>query len=181
MKDNEVGRIAIKLIFAIILIIIFFTGGTLVVKKLWKDNNEKDIKTDLLYIQSKCKIIYDKHIINKEEPLIGEKINQYIENEKINEIINESDKEWYKLKQEDLNKIGEGHLKEEDGYIVNYETEEIIYATGIKKKDKIVYKLSEIISEEKETEENEEESIIEEENNEEGETETIENIDNNEE
>ena len=179
MKDNEVGITAIKLIFIMILIIIIILSGIVLAKKLWSETTQKDIKTDLLYMQAKCKVIYDKHIINEEEALIGEKIEEYKENEEINEIIT-SDGEWYKLNQENLNSIGAYYLNAEDGYIVNYETEEIIYTIGIEENGKIFYKLSDIlepkIEEKNEEEQNEEmenpetEEIVEEQKTEENST-----------
>ena len=181
MKNNEIGIVAIKLILTIILIIAIIFGGTILVKKLLSENNEKDIKTDLLYIQAKCKVIYDKHIINSEEQLIGEKITEYPENETIDEIIKSTESEWYKLKQEDLESIGEGHLKEEEGYIVNYETEEVIYVSGISHDEEVVYKLSDILKEKEQGQEsnevttNEEQEDNEEENNQEQIEENIEN------
>lgn len=152
MKNNEIGMAVIKLIFMMILIIIIILSATVLGKKLWKESNTKDLKTDLLYIQAKCKVIYDKHILNEEEKLIGEKISEYSENEEINNII--SNGEWYKLNQENLKEIGAEHLKEKDGYIVNYETEEVIYASGIKEGENTFYKLSDIIKTKKESEEN---------------------------
>ena len=145
MKNNEIGVAAIKLLFTIILILAIIFGATALVKKLWNENNEKDIITDLLYIQAKCKVIYDKHLINNEEPLIGEKITEYTENETIDEIIKAEEKDWYRLKQDDLEKMGEGYLKEEDGYLINYETEEVVYMNGINNEEQTFYKLSDIL------------------------------------
>ena len=165
MKDNEVGITAIKLIFIMILIIIIILSGIVLAKRLWSETTQKDIKTDLLYMQAKCKVIYDKHIINEEEALIGEKIEEYKENEEINEIIT-SDGEWYKLNQENLNSIGAYYLNEEDGYIVNYETEEIIYTIGIEENGKVFYKLSDILEPKKEENNEEEQNEVNDENTE---------------
>lgn len=177
MKNNELGISAIKLIFTMIIIIAVIVGGIILVKKFLNENTKKDIETDLLYIQAKCKVIYDKHIINEEEQLIGEKIEEYIENEEINNILKETDKEWYKLNQDDLDRIGAGYLKEENGYIINYDTDEIIYAAGIEKNDHIFYKLSDILNEEENTIEQEETNAnyeIVDENNEEADTSVLE-------
>lgn len=153
MKNNEVGRSLIKLIFIIVILSLIVIGGIILAKRVWKKSNEKDIKTDLLYIQAKCKVIYDKHIVNGEESLIGEKIEEYSENEKVNEFIKNSEEEWYKLKQSDLEQIGLGYLKEENGYLINYKTEEVIYGTGVEEKNGVFYKLSDILRGYIETEE----------------------------
>lgn len=144
---REYGITTIKLILIIVIIISIFGGGFFLLKKLWKANNIKNLKTDLLYIQAKGKVIKDKHILNENDELMGEKIEEYPDNEDVNEIIAENDK-WYKLDQEDLEQIGKGDLKSEDGYIINYDTDDVIYAKGIKEGDNIFYKLSDIVKQE---------------------------------
>lgn len=144
---REYGITTIKLILIIVLIIIIFCGGFFLLHKLWKVHNIKNLKTDLLYIQAKGKVIKDKHILNENDELMGEKIEEYPENEEVNKIISESDK-WYELDQKDLEQMGKGNLKSEDGYIINYDTEDVIYAKGIKEGNNTFYKLSDIIKQE---------------------------------
>lgn len=144
MERKEYGITTIKLILTIVVIIIVFCGGFLLLNKLWKTNNIKNLKTDLLYIQAICKFHKDKHILNENDELLGEKISEYNNNEKVNEIISESDS-WYMLSQEDLEEIGKGELNSEDGYIFNYDTEDLIYAKGIKEEENVFYKLSDIV------------------------------------
>ena len=162
MSDGEKGRKIFRLCMIMVLIFILILSGFALLQKLWMINNDKDIRTDLLYIQAKCKVIYDKHIINTEEPLVGEKINEYEENEEIDNIIKESEKDWYILSQDDLNRIGADYIKAENGYIVNYETEEVIYVDGFKNEDRILFKLSDILkaeeTDEEETKQEEEET-----------------------
>ena len=154
MRDGEYGRSAIKLIFTIFILAVVITGIVFVAERLWKDNSVKDIETDLLYIKAKCKVIRDKHIIDENEQLLGENITEYTESEEVNEIVSKTDK-WYKLRQEDLEAIGLGNLKAEDGYLVNYEEEDIIYAKGIERNKQIYYRLSDL--QEAELEEEQEE------------------------
>lgn len=143
MTNKEHGITAIKLIFTIIILAVVIAGIVFIIKRLWQDNSIKDIETDLLYIKAKCKIIHDKNIIDKNEQLLGENITEYTENEEINEIVSQSNK-WYRLSQGDLEAIGIGSLKSEDGYLVNYEENDIIYAKGIEENDQIYYKLSDL-------------------------------------
>lgn len=143
MSNGEKGITAIKLIFTIIILALIISGIIFIIKKVWQDNSVKNIGTDLLYIKAKCKIIHDKNIIDANEKLLGENIKEYVESEEVNEIISQSDK-WYKLRQEDLDAIGVGDLKAEDGYLVNYEAEDIIYAKGILEDEEIYYKLSDL-------------------------------------
>lgn len=143
MTKEERGITAIKLIFTIIVLAVVIAGIVFIVKRLWQDNSIKNIETDLLYIKAKCKIIHDKNIIDKNEQLLGENITEYTENEEINAIVSQSDK-WYRLSQGDLEAIGIGSLKAEDGYLVNYEENDIIYAKGIEENEQIYYKLSDL-------------------------------------
>lgn len=143
MTNEEKGITAIKLIFTIIILAVVIAGIVFIVKRLWQDNSIKDIETDLLYIKAKCKIIHDRNIIDKNEQLLGENITEYTENEEINAIVSQSNK-WYRLSQGDLEAIGIGSLKSEDGYLVNYEENDIIYAKGIEENEQIYYKLSDL-------------------------------------
>lgn len=143
MTNEEYGITAIKLIFTIIILAVVIAGIVFVVKRLWQDTSIINIETDLLYIKAKCKIIHDKNIIDKNEQLLGEIITEYTENEEINEIVSQSDK-WYRLSQEDLETIGIGNLKSEDGYLINYEENDIIYVKGIEENEQIYYKLSDL-------------------------------------
>lgn len=152
MKNEEYGISAIKLIFTVVILALIITGIVFVVQKLWHDNNVNDIETYLLSIQGKCKGIYGKNVVDSNNQLLGEKITEYKENEEINNIISQSDK-WYKLSQQDLETIGEGKLKAEDGILVNYEENDIIYLKGIKKDDNIFYRLSDLNREEQEKQE----------------------------
>ncbi len=170
MTNEEYGITAIKLIFTIIILAVIISGIVFIVKKLWQDTSVKDIGTDLLYIKAKCKIIHDKNIIDKNEKLLGENIKEYNENEKINEIVSQSDK-WYRLSQQDLETIGLGDLKTEDGYLVNYEEEDVIYAKGIQENGQIYYKLSELETQRQEKDKKEEEKQEEDKQEEQQETE----------
>lgn len=164
MKNEEYGRSAIKLIFTVIILAVVITVIIFIVKKLWQDTSVKDIGTDLLYIKAKCKIIYDKNIIDANEQLLGENITEYTENEEIHNIVSQSNK-WYKLSQQDLENLGLSDLKAEDGYLVNYEEQDIIYAKGIEKDKEIYYRLSELekVEEQKENTNTEEEPVVNEE------------------
>lgn len=152
MKNNEYGRSAIKLIFTIVILAVVIAGIIFIAQKLWQNNSVKDIETDLLYIKAKCKIIHDKNIIDANEQLLGEKVTEYTENEEVNSIISQSDK-WYKLTQENLQEIGLEDLEAEDGYFVNYDELDIIYAKGIEHEKEIYYRLSDLEKAEKEAEE----------------------------
>lgn len=156
MRNNENGITFIKFIFMLLILLVVIAGIVFIVNRLWKDTSTKNIETDLLYIQAKCKIIYDKNKIDPNELLLGENITEYPENEKVNEIISGSN-QWYKLSQEDLEAIGLETVKAEDGYMINYEENDVICAKGatIQGYEEIYYRLSDLqkAEEQKEIEE----------------------------
>lgn len=149
MRKNEYGLATIKLIFTIIILIAIISGAVFLVSKQVESNHVTDIKTDLLYIQAMIKGIHDKKVVDANQSLLGEEISEYNENETINEMISGEEK-WYKLSQDDLNQIGIGYLKAEEGFIVNYETEEVIYIKGVQEEEQTYYKLSDMIDDEQE-------------------------------
>ncbi len=151
MRNEEYGITAIKLIFTIIILVAIIVTAGFITKKIWDNNSVKDVKTDLLYIQAKTKVIYDKNIIDENEELLGENITEYPSNDVVNEIVSQSDK-WYKLNKEDLETMELGNLNVEDGYLVNYEEADVIYAKGIEENGIIYYKLSDMTDEEIEEE-----------------------------
>ncbi len=156
MGNGEYGISAIKLVFTIAILAVFITGIVFLVQRLWEDTSVKDVETDLLYIKAKCKVINDKHIIDENQQLLGENIKEYPENEEVNKIVSQSDK-WYKLTQENLEEMGIGVLKAEDGYLINYEEEDIIYAKGIERDKEIYYRLSDLQNVELQEEQEEQE------------------------
>ena len=93
----------------------------------------------MLQIQAKAKLELEKYHLNKENGLKGEKI----ENAEF-EITEEGN--FYKWTKETLEEIGlmQTLIKEDEYYLINYDSEEVIYVT---KNEKI--KLSEIDKEEK--------------------------------
>lgn len=160
MKSNEYGLTAIKLIFTVIILIAVILAVVFIVGELVESSHVTDIKTDLLYIQAKCKGLHDKKVVDANQALLGEEINNFSENDMINNIVSGEDK-WYKLSQNDLEQIGVGYLHAEDGFIVNYETEEVIYAKGVQEKEETYYKLSDMVKEEEqgENQETEQETL----------------------
>lgn len=144
---NEAGISAIKLIFTVIILIAIIVAAVFVVGELLDSSHVTDIKTDLLYIKSKCKGLHDKKVVDSNQTLLGEEINEFQGNDMINQMVSGEDK-WYKLSQDDLNQIGVGYLDAEDGFIVNYDTQEVIYAEGVTEGEETFYKLSDMVKEE---------------------------------
>jgi len=127
----------------VIIIIIIFFGVQFI--KLQIDKNELEtVSTNLLQIQGKARMIFEKYHINNENALVGEKQESILELEQFGI---EEGENYYKWNEEILNEqmLTDIALKEGEYYLVNYETEEVIFSTGYKAKDgTIYYKLSEI-------------------------------------
>ena len=135
---NDNGITIVALIIAILILAIISTVALNVSYDLIDEAQLQNVKTDLLLIQSKCKIKAEQKAIGeiKEEDLYGSK---------------EADGEysgWYLLSQEDLNNMGVKDINAEDKYYVDYEHDDVAYGKGIVNDDKTYYKLSEILADE---------------------------------
>lgn len=147
----------IRLFIIIAIIVAIGAVGLNYALKSLKQKQNDDIRTDLLLIQAKTKVIKGKAEVNSNtEAYVGTKISEYFDND-VKEFlkniqINESQFEkYYILSMQDLEKMGIfGELKntEDNQYIVNYETADVIYIKGIEENGNIKYKISDIITKE---------------------------------
>lgn len=85
-KENGIGMVAVAI--GIIAIIAIITTIVIVIKGIYKDMNEKNIKANMLLIQGKCKVVQDNSIMKKnQEDYVGTKLSEFKdidENEKNN-------------------------------------------------------------------------------------------------
>ena len=134
MRDNK-GITIITLIVTVAILIII-TGVTISVSTTIVDLTKfENVKTDLLLIQSKAKVLADQKAIGEieEEGLYGTK-----------QIGGEYDG-WYLLSQTDLDNMGIKEADASDNYYVDYENEDVAMEIGIEYKGIIYYKLSDIM------------------------------------
>ena len=153
-KDTK-GITLIALVITIVIIIII-TGVSLNIGgQLFSNVNLKTLDTNMLLIQAKVKVISEKNNFDENTPLKGSKVADITNDEDINKlknegVIDESDanyQSYYLWNQDILNEEGLDSIKLKDNekYIVNYKTEEIIYFPGYKHTDdKTYYKLSDL-------------------------------------
>lgn len=153
-KTNGITLIALVITIVILAIIVGVSvnvGG-----KLFNNVNLKTLDTNMLLIQAKVKVISEKNHFDENTPLKGTKVADITNDSDINKlksegVINESEQtyqSYYLWNQDILNEEGLDsiELKNSEKYIVNYETEEIIYIPGYKHTDdKTYYKLSDLI------------------------------------
>lgn len=152
---NQRGMSQITLVISIIIIIVIAVLGFNITKKMLERRNVENYKTNMLLLQGKVKVISKEFVMKKEdeEILEGKKVSENLEREDIKELLqkgiisqeDESFERIYIIENKDLERIGLSNIKLKDGYyIVNYNTDEIIYSKGIEIDQKVYYKLSEI-------------------------------------
>lgn len=146
------GRVYAGIIFIILVIGIIIYGVLKYAKKEVDSEQFETIKTDMLLIEAKTSIVAQKvKIKEKDAKYIGNKIEND-ENEDIKKLeeqgIIELKKEnnYYILDDNNLDELELSVKNQKQGnYIVEYNSNEIIYTSGIKDKDgNILYKLSDI-------------------------------------
>lgn len=153
MKSQKgISHIVLSIIVIIIAFIIF--TGIFFLMKYQKLRLIDNYQTNMLQIQGKVTIIaQEANMQDKDELLIGRKVEDKQEIEKIKSLLEEGviskDEEKFskyyiidgieleEMKLENIN-IGNGF------YIVNYDTGEVIYSDGIEYEGNIYYKLSEL-------------------------------------
>lgn len=113
-----------------------------------KNTKLQNLNTNMLLIQAKAKTIGENAKFNNDETkYIGQKLSEVTSNEKVTNLVNngvvETTGNVYLLTEEDLGKLGLSNVDYEAGYIVNYDTDEVIYVKGFEHEKRVYYKLSE--------------------------------------
>lgn len=138
-KENGISLIEIILVVILILIVILW--GLEYIKNYFNNQQDEDIKATMLAIQTVITSTKNKHIIDEESNiLIGTKLDiennqtEYkISDELKNILINIEDSNLYILSNEELINLGVKNANETstEFYIVEYNSEDIIYSLGI--------------------------------------------------
>ena len=156
LKKNAKGITLVALLITIVVLAILTTITLNFGGHLFNTVKLKTLDTNILLIQAKVKVLSEKSQFDDSTSLIGIKVSELgSSNEKVNALKSkgviqegeESYKDYYLWTQEDLNTEGLDaiQLKSTEAFIVNYETEEIIYYPGYIHTDKnTYYKLSDI-------------------------------------
>ena len=149
MNQNSKGITLVVLVLTIVILMILtsvtvYTGSSII-----KQVSLQNINTDMMLIQAKAKTIVEQAKFNKDNSNYkGTPLINVLDNKKIDKLIDEGIVEnvtkYYLLSKDDLNSMGLEKVDIADGYLVNYETEEIIYVKGFEKDNNTYYKLSDI-------------------------------------
>lgn len=145
---NQNGITIVMLVVTIIVLIIITSMTVYIGSDIIKRVNLQSLNTNMLLLQAKTKTLAEEAKFNNDNArLKGIKVSEISNNEKIKKLIDEfiieDQNKYYLLSQEDLNSMGLEKMKIEDGYLVNYETDEIIYVKGFEANKTTYYKLSE--------------------------------------
>lgn len=150
-KINQKGITLLILVITIVILLILasitiYTGGNIIQKA-----NLQNINTNMMLIQAKTKTIAEQSKFNKDASgYQGTKISEVMGNTQIDSLVAngiiEDKEKYFLLSQDNLNQMGLEKIKIDEGYVVNYETDEIIYVKGFEANNTIYYKLSEMKS-----------------------------------
>lgn len=149
MKQSK-GIALIGLILVVVIILIVVLWGLKYAKGYINNQQKEDTKATMLAIQTVITNVKNKHIVDeKENSLIGVKLDlennetEYKITEDLKNVLSTMENaELYILNKEELNNLGVKNVEVNDTefYIVDYNSEDIVYSLGVEGK----YKLSDM-------------------------------------
>lgn len=149
MYKNQKGITIVTLVITIIVLIIIssvtvYTGSVVI-----EQATLQTINTNMMLIQAKTKTLAEQAKFNNDTSNYkGTVLSSVTVNDKIDKVIDsgaiDDINKFYLLSQSDLESMGLEKIEIDDGYIVNYETEEVIYVRGFERDGSTYYKLSEL-------------------------------------
>ena len=152
IKQNK-GITLVMLVITVVILIILATVSINIGTSMIKKVNVENIRTNMLLIQAQVKTIHEKHHFDEENnPLKGEEVTLTEDDIAKYQVETQSEDgqteyQFYKLSVDDLNSMNLNSIKinEGDEYIVNYDTQEIIYTKGVEGEEgKIYYTLTQM-------------------------------------
>ena len=142
-----------KIILVILIIVAVIYGVGRVLNREYNNEEYKTVKTNLLLIQGKTKVISEQVAIEEEGvTYIGTEIKEKQNDAKIQNLVNnniiniESENNiYYCIDNNNLEELGLGDIQVEDYFIVDYKQNDVIFVNGIEDKEgNLVYKLSDM-------------------------------------
>lgn len=149
MKKNQKGITIVSLVITIVILLIIggvtVTVGTSVIKQA----TLKTVNTNMMLIQAKAKTIAEQAKFNNNtDNYKGIILSEISGDKKVDKVLDagiiEDASKYYLLSKDDLVSMGLEKINIEDGYIVNYETEEVIYVKGYENDGITYYKLTDM-------------------------------------
>ena len=147
---NEKGIAMIGLVIVVLLTAVALFAGTNYLKEYVNNQKNEDIKANMLAIQTVITNVKNKHTVDETNNiLVGTKLDlennetgYTISDEFKNVLLSLENAELYILNTEELNNLGVKNIEVNNTafYVVDYNSEEILYSLGVNG----VYKLSEM-------------------------------------
>ena len=144
----------IKILMIIIIIAVMILGAIYFVNKQYDNEKVETLKTDMLLLEAKVKILEEKvNIKEKGAKYIGTELKEKKAEEEFKNLIEKEGikvdskkNKYYVIDNSNLEELGLGNIKLDEGYyVVDYKTNEIFYTHGIKDEDgNVKYSLSEL-------------------------------------
>lgn len=147
---SEKGIALIGLVILVILTAVVLFAGTKYIKEYANNQKNEDIKANMLAIQTVITNVKNKHTVDETNNiLIGVKLDpennetEYVISEDFkNTLLTIENANFYILNSDELNNLGVKNIEISNTafYVVDYNSEEILYSLGVNG----VYKLSEM-------------------------------------
>ncbi len=149
MKINQKGITIVSLVITIIILLIIGGATVYIGTSVIKQATLQTVNTNMMLIQAKTKTIAEQaKFNNNQDNYKGTVLSEVSGNKKIDEMINvgiiDDTSKFYLLSKDDLISMGLEKIDIEDGYIVNYETEEVIYVKGYENDGITYHKLTDM-------------------------------------
>lgn len=152
-------KVYLKIIFIVLIILVVMGIVSYFVKNQYDDEKIETVKTDMLLIEGKIKIVAEKvRIKEKGADYIGTKVSDMSEDGSIKSLqekgiidLNSKEHNYYVIDKSNLEELGLQTIDLQNGYcIVDYMTNEIIYTNGVEDKyGNVLYTLSEIMKDDR--------------------------------
>lgn len=149
MNKSENGITIVSLVITIVVLIIVASISIYTGTGVIKQATLQTINTNMMLIQAKTKTIAEQSKFNNDTSNYkGILLSDITGDKNIDKLVNdgiiEDTSKWYVLTEDDLSSMGLEKINIDAGYVVNYETEDIIYIKGVEKDGNMYYKLSEL-------------------------------------
>lgn len=135
------GFLNLKLILIVLIIVILVIAAVFYVKNSLHDQELQSLSTTMLQIQAKAKVINERNKVNNTSDYIGKDVTE----DQLKKLNIENNGKLKVLDEEELKKLEVTEIKENQDFVINYETEEVYYLEGYQTDDNnIVYSLTDI-------------------------------------
>ena len=147
--NSEKGITIVSLVLTIVVLGVLTAVTVNAGGSILKQVQLQNINTNMMLIQAKVKTISEQANFNKDTSIYkGNVVSDVSGNKNVQKLVEDGviddTSKYYVLWQEHLKDMGLEKIDVEDGYVVNYDTQEIIYVKGFEHDGTTYYKLSDM-------------------------------------